>query len=125
MSEAETLEVIAIYAANAADSYLGFVSITFAYLTVAYFVGRALSKFQTIAVSGLYLAASMPMAVSCVISTQAWAATMSSKSTVLDTLTLYTGGYWDIYMAILLTAILAISLYFMIDVRRKAHENDA
>ena len=124
MSEADALEAVAIYAANVTNSFLGFVSITLAYLTVAYLVGRSLSKFQTIAVSGLYLAASIPIAVSCVISAQAWAAIMSSESTVLDTLTLYTRGYWDIYMAILVVAIFAISLYFMIDVRRKVHEND-
>lgn len=125
MSEPEALELIAIYAANAINSFTVFISLTFACLTVAYFVGRVLSRFQTIAVSGLYLASSITVATSCVISTQAWGALIAKQATVLDSLVLYRGGFWDIYVAVLMAAILAVSIYFMVDVcHRELGKND-
>jgi hypothetical protein len=44
MSEAETMELIAIFA-----------SLTFSHLAVAYVVGGSLTKFQALAASGLYI----------------------------------------------------------------------
>ena len=88
---------------------------------MAYVAGRALSTFQTAAVSGLYLAASLPMAMSYVFGTQAWAAIMPSHSTVLDAVILNSEDYWDIYMAIVLIAVVTVSLCFLVDIRTKRH----
>lgn len=124
MTEAETLELIAIYAANAMNAFAIFSSFTFAYLATAYFVGAALSSFQVFSISGLYVASSLAMGTSCVISTQAWGALIDSRDTLLTALILYTGGYWDVFVAILLSTVIVISLYFMYNVRRTAAERD-
>ncbi|MFT4583677.1 MAG: hypothetical protein ACI915_003365 [Gammaproteobacteria bacterium] len=55
MSEAETMELIAIFAANSINGFAIFASLTFSYLAVAYVVGGSLTKFQALAASGLYI----------------------------------------------------------------------
>jgi len=122
MSEAETIELVALLGDNAVSNFAVYISITFAYLTVAYFVGAALSSFQMKAVSGLYLASSGICAISSVATVQAWVLIVSVEPTVLNTLPLYTAGIWHIYMAVLLTAGMVVSLYFMYDIRRRGNE---
>lgn len=119
MSEAETLDLIAEYASNAVAGIALYATITFAYLTVAYFVGAALSMFQTAAVSTLYVGFAIAAAASCVVSTQAWSALIASRPTILDSLPMYAGWYWDIFIALFFTAGIAVSIYFMYDVRKK------
>lgn len=51
MSEAETLELISLYYSNAIDAFTVYIFFTFAYLTIAYFVGSSLTRFQVFAVS--------------------------------------------------------------------------
>lgn len=54
MTEAEAIELIAIFTTNVIASNTIYLSFTFAYLTAAYFVGASLSRFQAIFVSVLY-----------------------------------------------------------------------
>jgi hypothetical protein len=119
MPENEALELIAIYQANAINSFTVFLSLTFAYLTAAYVVGRVLSPFHTMAISGLYVASSMTLGTACVISTQAWAEIIASQTAMLDALALYRGGYWDVFVEVLMMAVLAVGIYFMFNVRRR------
>ena len=48
MTEAEALELIAIYITNAHGGFTIYLSVTFAYLVTAYLVGRKLSPFQAL-----------------------------------------------------------------------------
>ena len=125
MSEAETLDLIAVYAANFMTSMTMYVSFTLAYLTAAYFVGRGLSPFQAFALSGLYIGAALAAGSSCVASVQVWGALVETHPPTLANLSLYRNGVWDQYMSILLVTGVLISLYFMFDIRRRVMDAEA
>lgn len=54
MTGFKALQVLSNFADNAATYFAMFITFTFGYLTVAYFVGKSLSRFQCFAVSALY-----------------------------------------------------------------------
>lgn len=64
MTEAELWQLF--FAANerVGDTFSGLLTVTFAYLATAYFVGKRLSAFQTLVVSFLYVYAAGLLAVS-------------------------------------------------------------
>ncbi len=55
MAEAELWELIAVHAANAMAAFNIYLTVTFAYLVVAFFVGAKLSKLQTGLISALFI----------------------------------------------------------------------
>ena len=54
ISAAEYLELIALSGANISQNAVAATSVLFAYIAAAYFVGKQLSRFQVIAISLLY-----------------------------------------------------------------------
>ena len=82
MSEAETIEAVAIFGANSFSIFSVYLSITFAYLTVAYFVGAALNTFQVWVVSGLYVASAGVSTIACVGTTEAWVELIATQPTI-------------------------------------------
>ena len=56
MTKAELIESLNLAAANGFEGYTMFITVTFAYLVVAYFVGEKLSRLQVLIGSVLYLA---------------------------------------------------------------------
>ena len=107
--------------ADVIATYVGmWLSFTFAYLTVAYFVGHALSRFQCFTISSLYALASAWFCSAGVAYTQAWQSLRLRETSLYDTIPLMTsqiGWEWGI------TAFLAggtmVSLYFMYDIRKR------
>ena len=62
MSDAEVMELLALYGDTSINAFAIYITFTFGYLTVAYFVGARMSKFQAGMTTLLYVvAASMPM----------------------------------------------------------------
>ena len=94
------------------------VSITFGYLTVAYFVGPKLTTFQCVAISSLYIATSFIFGGSSIIYVHAWQLTRIREGTVFNELALasslpaYVGG-----SVIIVLGGTILSLYFMYNVR--------
>ena len=117
MTEAEALELIAIYTANALESFTLYLSFTIAYLVTAYFVGKNLSRFQIFAVSGPFCIAAISATLSLLGSVQAWIAIKSATSTVIDTVPIYNSTLWTFMMPVILIPGILISLYFMWNVR--------
>ena len=64
------------------------VSITFGYLTVAYFVGVKLTRFQCVAISMLYVATSLVFGGSGILYVHAWQLTRIREGTVFNELAL-------------------------------------
>jgi len=122
MSEAETLELISLYYGNAVDAFTIYISFTFAYLTVAYFVGPALTRFQVFAASGLYLVAALSAAVGSILPMLAWGELLTSRETTLGKFEIWNGDFWVIYMGTLYAAGILVSLYFMFDIRKRLSE---
>ena len=122
MTEAEALEMIAFYTANGIESFSLYLSFTAAYLVTAYIVGSNLSRFQALAVSGLYCIAAASAALSLLGGIQAWIAIMESTPTVLDDVPLYNPTLWLTMMPFILIPGIVVSLYFMWSVRHPKTE---
>lgn len=117
MTEAEVIELIAIYTANALESFTLYLSFTAAYLIAAYFVGNNLTRFQTAAASALYLIASSSAALSLQAGIQTWVALKDSTPTIIDSVPLYSPKLWLVMMPTVLIPGIFVSLYFMWSVR--------
>jgi hypothetical protein len=59
-------EVLAMWSDNTQSAFSIYLTLTFAYLTAAYFAGAKQSRFQAFAVSGLYGAAAGIALLSCI-----------------------------------------------------------
>jgi hypothetical protein len=122
MTEAEIWELAIITADNAMTAFSIYLTVTFAYLAAAYLAGAKLSRLQTVLISGLYMFAASSGLLVCVSHTYR-AMTLQNmlvaKSETLATAFAVGGGFWTIYMAVLLSAGMVVSLYFMYDIRRK------
>ena len=122
MAEAELWELIAVHAANAMTAFNIYLTVTFAYLLAAYFVGAKLSKLQTGLISGLFIfsAGSGWLAMFIYLRRAAiFQDMLASESEIYARTFLMGGKFWSVYMAILLALGMAVSLYFMYDIRRK------
>ena len=89
MTEAEALEVLSEFANNTATYFTMFVSFTFAYLTVTYLVGKSLSRFQSLAISGLYVISALVSGITTVGWAQAWLVLRTSETTMLNEVWLF------------------------------------
>ena len=120
MTEAETLELVSLYYGNAIDAFTIYISFTFAYLTVAYFIGEKLTRFQVIVVSGLYLIAALSTTFGSIMPMLAWGELLSSRETLLDKFQLWDGSTWVFNMCVIFIGGIIVSFYFMFDIRSKA-----
>ena len=121
MTEAETMATLATIGDTIA-AYIGlWVTTTFAYLTVAYLVGTQLTRFQTAAVTGLYLVSSSLFALSAIANSEAWITLSAKHSTTYGSISLSrVYGIWLPGMWVIVIAGMIVSLYFMHDVRARA-----
>jgi hypothetical protein len=122
MSEAEVLDLVATFNANASTNFTIFISFTFAFLATAFFVGAKLSRFQALAASVMYAVSAGSAALSCVGWLQAFDAMMESKTTLLGTIPLFSAHFWVGGMSILFVTGMSVSLYFMWSVRHSKAE---
>ena len=95
-----------------------FFSVTFAYVSVAYLVGRALTKFQCVAASMLYLLAASIFGGSFIGYSDAWLTIKARESTAIDEVLLFNFPGWLPTITTAVVGISLLSLYFMYDLRR-------
>ena len=122
MAEAELWELIAVHAANAMSAFNIYLTVTFAYLIAAYLVGAKLSKLQAGLITGLFIFSAGSGWLAMVIYLRRAAIfqdMLASESEIYARTFLMGGKFWSVYMAILLAIGMAVSLYFMYDIRRK------
>ena len=124
MSEAETLELIAIFSANSWNYFAIYLSITFAYLAVAYFVGANLNRFQVNAISGLFIVSASGATIAAFTTTSTWIALIKSRPTLMDDIAIYSAGIWDYYIAAPMVVGIFVSLYFMYEIRARKTKDD-
>ncbi len=124
MTEAEALELVTLYVDTAGTSFGLYATFTFAYLTVAYFVGVQLTTFQVRLISCIYVGSAGVTAMSCYAMVHGWIKVYESTPTILEDIAIFRFGAWHIFMGFLLASGIAMSLYFMHDVRKKSAEQD-
>lgn len=94
-------------------------SITFAYISAAYLVGDALSRFQCFAVSLLYVVSASIFGGSTIGYADAWITVKMQHRSTLDDVWMMQDMGWVPVTVIMVIATTSLSLYFMYDVRKK------
>lgn len=114
MNEADAIGALGDIAENAATYVSMWISVTFAYMTAAYIVGRKMSPFQCWVISVLYFVTAFFVGSAALVHTQAWLRYNESQNTIYTNLWLppYEGG-----VAIFLTGGTLVALYFMYNIR--------
>ena len=122
MSEAELLEIINLHAGNAITSFTVFVTFLFGYMTAAYFVGAKLTFLQVMIVSLIYTFACAVWAVSTLTHAHSFETLIVAHPNFVPS-PLW-GLPWSRLVALLTSATLVASLYFMYDVCSREVEPD-
>ena len=119
MIEADAIAALTNIGEVAATYTTMWLSVTFGYLTVAYFLGKSLSRFQCLAVSGLYVVFAAIFAAVAVGFVDSFWLLRAREKTIIDEAWIFSGvaGYLEGTAFVLLAATL-ISLYFMYNVRQ-------
>ena len=117
MTEAEALELYAMYISNAMTAFTIYISFTFAYLVTAFYVGFKLTSFQVIVAGGIYVISAGSITMSLIGNLQASESILNATTTVIDELALHRNGLWVSTMSLILTLGIIVSLYFMWSVR--------
>ena len=118
VSESEAIVALAELGANACAYSAMYFSITFAFLTVAYLVGAALSKFQCILVSALYAFSALTVAATGIGYSHAWILLKAREVTILDEVWVFNRTEWIEGLVFAAIAVSTASLYFMYDIRK-------
>ena len=120
MSELQAIEAVAALLSNAITSFAVFFSFTFAYLTVCYLAAHNLSKFQSTAVSILYIFVTVSVMLTVYGNQVAIGEIQKSHPSVaIDSLLIWDVEYWHFYIAFMFVLVTSLSLYFMYDCRKK------
>ena len=101
---------------NTQTAFSIYLTLTFAYLTAAYFAGAKLSRFQAFAISGLYSAGAAIALMSCVNQLMYFSAVLEEYPDIAAR-SAVSGDFWIYYIAPLLAVGIVVSLYFMWDIR--------
>jgi hypothetical protein len=120
MTEAEAIESLAIMASNTATYFTVFLSFTFGYLSVAYFLGAALTNFQCLAISGIYFFSASVFGAAAIGWTGAYDDLKNREQTILDDYWILNIAEWASGVLVMVVSIILVSLYFMYDVRKRA-----
>jgi hypothetical protein len=117
MTEVDALTMLTEIAQASLSFMSVWISITFAYLTVAYLVGNSLSRFQYLAVTALYIVLALHISTATVTWVKTWEALHLRESTILDEVVISNYPYTYTAIAVFLFGT-ALSLYFMYNVRK-------
>lgn len=120
MTKAEVIESLNLAAANGFEGYTMFITVTFAYLVVAYFVGAQLSRLQVLIGSVLYLTAGASFWLGTITHSASFEALAHEYQDLIPSrLWLFP---WSESTTVLFSGGILASLYFMWDVRQPKTE---
>ena len=119
MTEAEAIEAVMMASSNAMTVYSIFLTVLFAYMTVAYLAGKNLTSFQVVAASGMFIVSSLSCMATTHLYIHAWGVITREFPGGISALE---GSFWNepLFQTLLLsTMIIGIvtGLYFMYRVR--------
>jgi len=119
MNDADILEALAAWASNGINSFTVYISITVAYLTASYFVGKQLSNVQATILSGLYVVSATSAALSNLTAMDAMRQMINAHPTLVDSSPYFQMDIWIVGMNVICTMGIFISLYFMYQIRKQ------
>jgi hypothetical protein len=118
MTEAEVIEAVGVFGANALTSFTVYISFTFGFLVTSFFVGSRLTRTQSFIACGLYCVSAGSAGMSQIIYLQMLFATAAQTPTVLDGLILFNETFWVWAMSIIQVMGMLVSLFFMRQIRQ-------
>ena len=125
MNESDTISALTEIGTMAATWASLWVSLTFAFLTVSYFIGAALSRFQCLAISILYATSAVLFGVGAIAYSHGWILLHSREATIFDEVWLMNNiGGWIGVMSFWVTTGTLVSLYFMYNIRNAGKKYD-
>ena len=92
------------------------ITVTFAYLTVSYLVGKDLTRFQYLAITVLYVVVAFQMSLASTAWIRAWEALHLQEETILRGVAIANYPYADTAMVFFITGT-GLALYFMYNIR--------
>jgi hypothetical protein len=122
MELVEASEAMAMWVANVIESFSVYLTVTFAYLTVAYLAGKKLSGFQVLVISVLYTSAAGISLLSCINQLIFYTAIANEIDSAIAAVPLISGETWIYAISPLLIVGVLVSLLFMWNVRHPKRE---
>ena len=122
MELVEASEAMAMWVANVIESFSVYLTVTFAYLTVAYLAGKKLSGFQVLVISVLYTSAAGISLLSCINQLFFYTAIANEIDSAIAAVPLTSGEFWIYAISPLLIVGVLVSLLFMWNVRHPKTE---
>ena len=116
MTESEAMELVAIYTDVAISCFSIYITLTFAYLTVAYLAGIKLTAFQTRAISGLYVFGCFSALMCQYILIRGWGSVLE-YAVPLHSVHLWDDDFWITFVWSIEISGILLGLYFMWSVR--------
>ena len=120
MTESEAIEALTNIGEIAATYGGLWLSTTFAFLTVCYLVGKALTTFECLLISALYGTSAFIFAGATIGYINSWFLLKARESTILDEILLF--GGMERYIggaSVMLFGGTLVSLYFMYNIRHR------
>jgi hypothetical protein len=122
MELVEASEAMAMWTANAIESFSVYLTVTFAYLTVAYLAGKKLSGFQVLVISVLYISGAGISLLSCINQLLFFTAIVNEIDSAIPATPLSSGKFWIYFISPPLIVGVLVSLLFMWNVRHPKTE---
>ncbi len=122
MTEVEAFELALMAKANAVQTFTVYITFTFAYLAAAYFVGKKLTRFQSLAASGLYMFAAMSAVINHQSDVEFLGIALDHTGSLQPRELFSSSEFWSVYIGILSVIGIIIGLYFMWSVRHPKTE---
>ncbi|MEP1472171.1 MAG: hypothetical protein ABJK25_14460 [Halieaceae bacterium] len=120
MSDADLFELSLLSASQASTMLNVYLSLTFGYLITSYIIGASLSTFQAVVLSSLYTVGVIPALVANYyysIRAAEFELLIGATYDITSNDSLGNAVTWASYMAVVLTAGVLVSYYFMWNVR--------
>ncbi len=118
MVEADSLEAIAAFTANAINAFALYISFTFAFLLVCHFVGKTLKKNQVILLSFLYIFATGSTGAASISNMLVVEHLSRTNAPALNEVPLWDFSIWVPVIAVLCLMGIVACLYYLWDLRR-------
>ena len=122
MNEVEAFEFTAMYIANALTALTIYITFTFSFLAAAFFVGLKLTRFQAIAACFLYVFSAGSAVLSMLGNLQWMGVAIVHAGNLAPPGMVQTAGFWELYLGILTSCGILVSLYFMWSIRHPKTE---
>ena len=118
MTEAELWQLQLLAAANTAEAFQGVLTIVFAYLVTAYFVGRRLTRFQSALVSLLFLLGAVSASFMSIVEFRRAALFMGQLTSRFGVESISPNAVIIPLYAVLMGLLISAAVYFMYQIRR-------